>query len=169
MAKNGFRVIDSDLHVVEPWDLWIKFIEPQYADSAPVGSREYPGDLGLIHDGEQISHLARQDPNRPPMIGEMASKYGRTRLFEEFERRAWGPDTQIEGMDAEGIDKAVLFPTRGLYAHAKEYADDGLAAAISRAYNNWLGEFCSYAPERLYGAGMLPCKISTPRYRKCEG
>ena len=155
MAKNGFRVFDCDLHVVEPWDLWIRYIEPKYRDCAPVGSREYAGDLGLIHDGKQISHLVRQSADSPPMIGDMASKYGRTTLFEDFERRGWGPDTQIEGMDAEGIDKAVLFPSRALYAHAKEYADDGLATAISRAYNNWLGEFCSYAPERLYGAGML--------------
>ena len=59
-------------------------------------------------------------------------------------------------MDAEGIDTAVLFPSRGLFAHAKEYDDDRLAAAVSRAYNNWLVEFCAHAPDRMYGAAMVP-------------
>ena len=29
-------------------------------------------------------------------------------------RRNWDPTSQIEAMDQEGIDLAVLFPTRGL-------------------------------------------------------
>ena len=28
-----------------------------------------------------------------------------------FARRGWGPDARLEAMDAEGIDRAVMFPT----------------------------------------------------------
>ena len=70
----------------------------------------------------------------------------------------WGPDVQLEAMDAEGIDVAVLFPTRGLFAHAKEYDDDRLAGAVSRAYNDWLAEFCSHAPKRMFAAAMVPAQ-----------
>src|SRR3989442_1394937 len=30
MAKNGFRVIDSDLHVIEPRDLWDRYLDPKF-------------------------------------------------------------------------------------------------------------------------------------------
>jgi uncharacterized protein len=64
------------------------------------------------------------------------------------------PGARIMDMDAEGIDVAVLYPTIGLYFWALE--DPAAAAALARAYNDWLAEFCSAAPDRLFGAGMLP-------------
>ena len=35
MAKQGFKVMDSDIHVMEPRDLWLRYIEPQFKDQAP--------------------------------------------------------------------------------------------------------------------------------------
>ncbi len=35
MAKQGFKVMDSDIHVMEPRDLWQQYIKPQYKDRAP--------------------------------------------------------------------------------------------------------------------------------------
>ena len=29
MSKNGFRIIDSDMHVMEPTDLWERYIDPR--------------------------------------------------------------------------------------------------------------------------------------------
>ena len=36
MAKNGFKVMDSDMHVQEPFDLWLNYIDPAYKDRAPL-------------------------------------------------------------------------------------------------------------------------------------
>ena len=33
--KNGFKIMDSDMHVREPADLWEKYIEPEWRDRAP--------------------------------------------------------------------------------------------------------------------------------------
>ena len=30
MAKQGFRVMDSDLHVIEPQDLWTGYLDPKF-------------------------------------------------------------------------------------------------------------------------------------------
>ena len=30
MAKQGFRVMDSDLHVIEPQDLWTNYLDPKF-------------------------------------------------------------------------------------------------------------------------------------------
>ena len=37
VAKNGFKVLDSDMHIVEPWDMWIRYIDPEFKSIAPVG------------------------------------------------------------------------------------------------------------------------------------
>jgi predicted TIM-barrel fold metal-dependent hydrolase len=58
-------------------------------------------------------------------------------------------------MDNEGIDVAVCFPTRGLYALTMPNLDPDLARALARAYNDWLHEFCQADPARLFGAAML--------------
>ena len=36
MAKAGFKVLDSDMHVMEPPDLWQRYIDPAFRDRAPV-------------------------------------------------------------------------------------------------------------------------------------
>ena len=33
--KNGFKIIDSDMHLREPGDLWEKYMEPRWRDRAP--------------------------------------------------------------------------------------------------------------------------------------
>src|SRR5215470_3975539 len=33
--KQGFKVMDSDIHVQEPHDLWDRYIEPSFKDRAP--------------------------------------------------------------------------------------------------------------------------------------
>ena len=33
--KQGFKVMDSDIHVQEPHDLWARYIEPQFKERAP--------------------------------------------------------------------------------------------------------------------------------------
>ena len=59
-------------------------------------------------------------------------------------------------MDHEGIDMAVLFPSRGLFTLGADGMDPALATAISRAYNDWLAEFCAGGSDRMFGAGMIP-------------
>ena len=37
MAKQGFRILDSDMHVMEPPDLWERYIDSKYRSQAPRG------------------------------------------------------------------------------------------------------------------------------------
>ena len=50
---------------------------------------------------------------------------------------------------------AALYPTRGLHTLAIPDLDAPLAAALARAYNNWLYDFCKPDPERMLGIGMI--------------
>ena len=38
MAKNDSRVLDSDMHIMEPPDLWERYIVPEFRDIAPRGT-----------------------------------------------------------------------------------------------------------------------------------
>ena len=37
MARNGYRILDSDMHVFEPNDLYLKYIDPRWEDRIPRG------------------------------------------------------------------------------------------------------------------------------------
>jgi len=57
-------------------------------------------------------------------------------------------------MDMDGIDAAFLYPSIGLFAGAVQ--DPPAAAAMSRAYNRWLADYCKPYPDRLFGVAMIP-------------
>jgi len=63
MAKNGFRAMDSDMHVFEPADLWQRYIDPKYLDRAPKGLNRSFRDLGIEVEGK-ILPIPRQ-PETP--------------------------------------------------------------------------------------------------------
>ena len=39
MAKRGFRIMDSDLHTMEPDDLWQKYLAEPFRKAAPTFTR----------------------------------------------------------------------------------------------------------------------------------
>ena len=46
-ARSGRHVVaDSDLHVMEPPDLWQRYIDPAFAHAAPIGLTELPATCG---------------------------------------------------------------------------------------------------------------------------
>lgn len=150
MARNGYRIVDSDMHLIEPPDLWQRYIDPAYADQAPRGLTEYPRDLALEVNGTRFPrHSALSKKMLHQTRAQQADRYTHA------EARGYDAVSQLEALDREGIDIAVLFPSRGLFALAFETMDPGLSAAIARAYNDWLGDFCSAEPSRLLGSGMV--------------
>lgn len=159
MAINGFRLFDSDLHVIEPADLWRRYIDPRFRDRAPVGVVEQPFSTGHLHPLDGVPFSPTDTGDFAPMASghcvEQAHARGRYEQYCGFDRRGWGPDVQLEAMDAEGIDRAVIFPTAGLTVNGREYDDDAFAAALARAYNDWLADFCSRDGDRLFGAAMI--------------
>ena len=149
MAKNGFKVLDSDMHILEPPDLWQRYIDPKYRDIAPQGVvSQSVTELRTVMPGVD------PPPRKPNISG--GHNYERNQaLYADHAARGWTSDCQLEAMDIEGIDVAVLFPSRGLSVLTMQDMDPGFAAAIARGYNDWMADFCRLDPKRLLGAGML--------------
>src|SRR5262249_60252428 len=79
---------------------------------------------------------------------------------------------------AEGLGRAVLFPAGGLFVLGLDTPqmvgagglEPPLAAAIARAYNDWLHDFCGARPDRFLGAGMVAphdVAAATAEARRC--
>ena len=145
--KNGYRVFDSDMHVMEPPDLWERGIAPEYRTMAPRGLTS-----------EKVIDLRMEMAGVPRSGG--SSRVGHNyehlqRGFADHSRRGWTPDCQLDAMNAEGLDVAVLYPSRALLVLTKPGLEPGFARAMARTYNDWLHEFCQADPARMYGAGMV--------------
>src|SRR5262249_6865236 len=113
MAKNGFKLLDSDMHIIEPPDLWERYIDPAFKAQAPRGwpGAENPSVLEVA--GTVMPRIAATPrAHYQTMYARKADRYRRA-----IERQ-YDSQSQLEAMDIEGIDVAVLFPTRGLYALA---------------------------------------------------
>jgi predicted TIM-barrel fold metal-dependent hydrolase len=161
MTADGNRVLDSDMHVVEPADLWQRYIDPAYRHAAPVGLSEMRRDIRVRVKSQVMLRIGRVGP----MVdaGRSAWRPEHDDAYARAEARGWDPTSQLEAMEREGLDVAVLFPSRGLFVLGLDLPQvvgpDGLeppfAAAIARAYNDWLHDFCAAAPERMFGAGMI--------------
>jgi predicted TIM-barrel fold metal-dependent hydrolase len=153
MAKQGFKILDSDMHVMEPPDLWQRYIDGKYRTRAPRGvTSDNVRDLRMVYpDGREWARQTTRQ-NR----SDRGQNFERNQeIYRLHAERGWTAEVQLEAMDLEGIDVAVLYPTRGLRALVVDDMEADFAAAIARAYNDWLYDFCQQDPKRLIGAGMI--------------
>ena len=151
MPPHGF--IDTDSHAVEPDDLWARYLEPKYQDQAPVvrvGYSQVEEGFGFFNS---VSVGRLRHANRVPRRdrGDARSRRGVRRL----RPAGFGADCYINAMERTGVDYMVLYPSAALYTNQAPSTKADVAAAYSRAYNNWLHDFCDDGDHRLVGAGSI--------------
>ena len=131
--KSGFKIMDSDMHLREPADLWDKYMEPEWRDHAPrVLSSTARSSAMVMIDGKILQGY------QPTYRGGI---FDATRIDQEiayYRAGGFNAKTQLKAMDREGLDVAALYPSIGLGIMMREDMDPKLGAAIARAYNNWL-------------------------------
>ena len=153
--SRTYNVIDADGHVLEPLDLWEKYIDPAFRDRAPRCHIDQRGNEHMIFEGRMFPGGEKglglsggvgtaKNHQRPPF--EMKYYEGRKGGFD--------PHARIADLDLDGIDAVFLYPSLGL--NAGSIQDAPLAAAVCRAYNRWLADFCKPYPDRLFGVAQLP-------------
>ena len=75
----------------------------------------------------------------------------------------------LQAMDVEGIDVSIVFRTRAAHVIGVDGLDPELIAAVCRAFNNWLADFCNTNRARLKPAALLPVhdvKLSVEEARR---
>ena len=156
-----FAVFDSDSHVVEPRAVWEDYLEPEFRTLGKTALWREEGQYGSYL---KVNGKMFRDPMNPNIPRHAIWKPGMT--WEQVgdldpntphakNAGASDPQARLADMDAMGVDQAFLYPT--WFAEGFHLVEDpDVAAALARAYNNWLADFCQTAPTRLYAAAMLP-------------
>src|SRR5436309_623980 len=141
---SRIAVVDADGHVTEPMSLWTDYVEPAYRERARRPVLDERGRPCMLLDGRLVM--------RHTMLLTLGPDYDVAAA--KFHAGGWDPQARLRDMDSEGIDLAVLFPSVAFYL--PETSDPALTAALCRAYNDWLADYCRAAPSRLFGVAMLP-------------
>ncbi len=162
MAAKKLRVIDCDSHVLEPTDIWTKYLDTDYRVIARSAFWHEVDDLGgpvTILNGKQAREMNPSGINRhavwkPGMKPEDIGALDPT-VRHPVNPGAYDSQVRLRDMDAMGIDQQLLFPT--LFAEYFPCIENPDAASVlARAYNDWIADFCSAAPTRLFPVAVLP-------------
>ena len=147
-----YNVIDADGHVLEPVDLWDRYMDPGYRDRAPRLFVDTDGKERLNVEGRVLG-----GPKGFGLLGAIGARDGSVSddmKYIEGRKGGFDPHARIADLDLDGIDAAFLYPSLGLFSGA--VTDPKLAAAMCRAYNRWLADYCQPYPDRLFAVAMLP-------------
>jgi uncharacterized protein len=145
--RNGLRVMDCDRHVLEPRDIWDNYLEAPF--------KHYVGSV-IPRPGRFVGPGGRPADQAPHRTYE-GDPYWRG-AFKNAVRQFFDNRSYLQDMDREGVDVGVLFSTVGLSFPWYEDAPLDLVAAQCRAYNDWLHDYCSIAPDRMFGMALLPLR-----------
>lgn len=151
--KDGFRVIDSDLHVIETGEVYEKYLDEKYRDKMPHYLGWSPTNFPHWEvQGQLIPPWARsQDVVGPQQYLDAPSE----RLYKPVRERRYDAPSTLQAMDAEGIDIAVVYRT---FAHMVVSIDDlqpAYATAYCAAFNDWLADYCRANPQRLKPSAIV--------------
>jgi uncharacterized protein len=142
--------ISADSHICETPDLFTRRVDRALRDQVPYcGHDDKLGDAWHFPNGMVTSLAAFAS------AGAWQGKTTSAMSFAEVPKGAWDPAARLHEMETDGVMAEVLYPSYAmqLFSSVKEFSTQ---MACARAYNDWLYEYCSAAPARLKGVGILP-------------
>ncbi len=161
MAR-AYKIISADSHTLEPPDLWEKWLERKYLDTAPKLVEDKDGGHAWLYMGSNVPEplgLVTCVGTRPEDLKWTGARFGATTKegTREIHPGCYLGDKRLEILDEDGVDAEILYPPqRPMLTFMKSKDTDAHLAGI-RAYNRWLKEgFCAADPERLIGIFQTP-------------
>jgi hypothetical protein len=169
MARNGYRIFDSDTHVgpdarilagylsaaerdrLRSWEAY-KSTDRHGRETYTKGQRRYRRRLGMATPDEAPS-------------GYMAGFTGVKRMRDPSPDVDADAGERIKDMDHEGVDLNLMLPS-GWFGTWTAGDDVALEMAMYRAYHRWMEDYCGAYPSRLGGvilAGARESRVRSPR------
>ena len=96
--NGGFAVIDADRHIMEPEDLWDRYLEPAFKGRVSIA----PGRTRRLVDGQPVS-----DNVQAPGGGGMSRDTRYREVYADAVAHDFDPASNLRAMDREGVDVAV--------------------------------------------------------------
>jgi uncharacterized protein len=148
----GYPIIDADTHVTEPPELWTSRLPKKYQEQAPrVIDGVFGGKAWAAPNGRTMAvTILVNTAGQSATDWELIPKDG----YDRLRKGGWDPAERVRDMDIDMVDIHLIFPSYAFMVCDNDDRDAYLANI--RAYNDWMAEFCSYAPDRLYGYAIMP-------------
>ena len=161
MGRQGLRILDSDIHVIEPVDLYERYLDPAYRDRAP---RPIASSHGYVRHWRVGDHVFPRSFGRGRVQAEARSRV----ILREYAEAGFDAKSQLHAMDVEGVDVAVHFRT--LPVVCVDAYEPEFALALCRAWNDWIAGFCQADPARMKAAALLTlhdAALAAGELRRC--
>ena len=150
-----YKLITNDTHLEVSVEQWRHRIPAKYQDEGPrVVDLEGGGQGWVIKGAKQplpigMNLCSGKDPTQWQDAG-----------FHYRDNHAGAGDAaqRVREMETDGVIAEIEYPAVGgpsFYAQAAE-VDPDLYLATVETYNDFLSDFCMYAPNQLLGMGMVP-------------
>lgn len=149
----GYPLVSCDDHLdlnMLPEDLWANWLPDHLKHRAPhIEVRD--GNAVWVCEGHVWGSWAGQASTaQGPKMN--LNAYDRGGIADQTQRRAGVAELRLADMDRDGVYAQLIFgPVTSITLE-----DEELRNACHAAYNDWLADFCSAAPDRLIGVPMLP-------------
>ena len=114
-------------------------------------------DLLVSADSHVIEDPQLWKKRLPPSFQDRAPVFPELKVGGQFQARPGGhdPKARLDEMAKDGVSAEVLYPSFCMDLYG--LTDVALQEACFRVYNDWIIEYCSVAPDRLFGIGNLSC------------
>jgi predicted TIM-barrel fold metal-dependent hydrolase len=169
-----YQKISADSHINEHPDLWQARLPAKLRSRGPRTVDSSNGGQGWTMEGQDPDPVKSGLALGPTAVVHRSTKrYDRAEFRNRFDEQNLGntakgvryddilagsfdPAARVKEQQEDAVDAEILYSNPLLWAAIKELQDQALKRACFRAYNDWIAEFSSHAPERLVGTGLVP-------------
>jgi uncharacterized protein len=157
------RAISADSHIDLSWlpaTLFVDNASADFRNRMPFVEDSPEGPRWTTRSGVSLGfacQLGTSGRKYVPGMSSRADKMAAEGLFDDGLRginRIADPRLRIESQEHDGLEGELLYGILGMSARLR---DPEASVEMLRIYNDWLEDFCSYAPERLLGLAQIPC------------
>jgi len=145
-------IVSSDGHIVEPANLWAERLDHRFRDKAP---RVVNKGQGLVFVAPDVPDLQVAPFYALGAEGEKLKEI-MSKGYEAARRGTWDPDERIKDMETDGVAAEVIYPSLAFSLFG--LSDSELQVACFKAYNDWMAEFASHSPKRLFPVALIDRK-----------
>lgn len=133
-------MISANSNIFEYPDMWEKPLKAKYGDAVPHCFDEFNGEKGQFwYSGRQVLRLGGED--------------SQNRGDDMLRRAGYEPEPRVEFQKQAEVEAEVLYPTFGMVVMQAKHHE--ALKACAEVYNDWLREYFSHDPERLWGVAII--------------
>ncbi len=154
---DDLKIIDTDSHWSEPYDLWTSRAPAKYRDRVPRmaerdGKRRWWFDDSIPIGLPIASSVV--DPDGQKVTGTVFFDFDN----EMVHRASYDAEARVAMLDELGLDAQIMYPNVAGFGNQNflKSPDDALRLISVEIYNDALAEFQEASGQRVFGMALLP-------------